>query len=66
MKRDDLYNTLYRALVLTKHFLGKGYAAWFAIAFPEVREGICNLFKVPLRTRLHFAKDTVESLTSTK
>ena len=30
-----------------------------------VRAGICNLFKVPVITRLLFAKDTVRSLTST-
>ena len=57
-------HTLYRALVLLKQFLGKGYTGWFAIAFiAVVMAGMCNLFRVPAMARLLFM-DTVGSPTS--
>ena len=56
----------YRGLELMKQFLGKGYTRWFAIAFPAVvRAGILNVPLGPAIARLLFAKDTVESFTST-
>ena len=39
--------------------LGKGDGGCFAIAFPAVGAGICNLLVVPVIAHLLYAKDTV-------
>ena len=48
-----IITALYKVSVLSTQFLGKGYARWFASAFPAQQ------VRVPAIARLLFAKDTV-------
>jgi len=55
----------YRASLLPKQFVGKGYTVWFAITFPAVvRTGIWNLAMVLVIARWLFTKNTVRCLMS--